>query len=211
MQLDSKVCYFLGQGSSLSQFWVEDPALIKPLLCWVKPGAARLDQMKFDLILFFPFFGKSFGASFIKTQTWLHAVIAQLENNKSYKQVCCLHAWSNDLCSFTQNFRARVCFYSYVFGSQCNKLRKCGVPIECQLQWKKRAYAACWWTGLPFQLGSRGLCCTTGVSWRRQALPEPSREGCNMAFVVPFCDHKFHEHLQFELIFLMAGWWSMSC
>lgn len=44
-------------------------SLIKPVPCWVKPGAAHLDQIKFDLILFSSFFGKSFGTSFIKTQT----------------------------------------------------------------------------------------------------------------------------------------------
>lgn len=194
MQLDSKVCHFLRQGGSLSQFWVEDPALIKPVPRWVKPGAAHLDQIKFDLILFSSFFGKSFGTSFIKTQTWLHAVIAQLDNNKSYKQVCCLHAWSNDLHSFTQNFRAIVCFYSYVFGSQGNKLRKCGVPLRCLFQWEKTAFTPRQRMGLPFRLRSRGLCCTAGVSWRQQGLHEPSREDCSMVFLVPFCDHKFHVH-----------------
>lgn len=169
--------------------------LIKPVPCWVKPGAAHLDQIKFDLILFSSFSGKSFGTSFIKTQTWLHAVIAQLDNNKSYKQVCCLYAWSNDLLSFTQNFRAVVCFYRYVFGSQCNKLRKCGVRLWCLFQWKKTSHSTRQRTGLPCQPRSRGLCRTTGGSWRQQALHEPSREGCGTLFFVPCCDHKFHMHL----------------
>lgn len=129
-------------------------SLIKPVPCWVKPGAAHLDQIKFDLILSSSFFGKSFGTSFIKTQTWLHAVIAQLDNNKSYKQVCCSHAWSNDLRSFTQNSRAIVCFYSYVFGSHCNKLRKCGVPLWCLFQWEKTAHTTHQRTGLPFSWGA---------------------------------------------------------